>query len=220
MRLLIVEDDPDFGPALSDALRAKGHQPAWARSSAQALGMLQAEVFDVLLLDLGLPDEDGFAYLRRLRSAGYTEPVIILTARDAVEDRVQGLDAGADDYLIKPFSIDELTARLRAVQRRRQGRRQAQLVHGGLVLDPAAMRVTLDGQLVDLSRREFALLNALLTQAGQVLSRAELEETLYGWGQDVESNAIEVHIHHLRRKLGMTLIRTVRGVGYLVERPA
>lgn len=220
MRLLIIEDDPDFGPALSDALRAKGHQPAWARFSAQAQAMLQAEVFDVLLLDLGLPGEDGFAYLRRLRSAGYTEPVIILTARDAVDDRVKGLDAGADDYLIKPFSIDELTARLRAVQRRRQGRRQALLVHGALVLDPAAMRVTLDGQPVDLSRREFALLNALLTQAGRVLSRAELEETLYGWGQDVESNAIEVHIHHLRRKLGMNLIRTVRGVGYLVERPA
>jgi DNA-binding response OmpR family regulator len=220
MRLLIIEDDPDFGPALSDALRAKGHQPAWARSPVQAQAMLQAEVFDVLLLDLGLPDEDGFAYLTRLRRAGYTEPVIILTARDAVDDRVQGLDAGADDYLIKPFSIDELTARLRAVQRRRQGRRQALLVHGALVLDPAAMRVTLDGQAVDLSRREFALLHALLAQAGQVLSRAELEETLYGWGQDVESNAIEVHIHHLRRKLGTELIRTVRGVGYLIERPA
>ena len=182
--------------------------------------MLQAEVFDVLLLDLGLPGEDGFAYLRRLRSAGYTEPVIILTARDAVDDRVKGLDAGADDYLIKPFSIDELTARLRAVQRRREGRHQAVLVQGALVLDPAAMRVSLDGQPIDLSRREFALLHALLAQAGQVLSRAELEEALYGWGQDVESNAIEVHIHHLRRKLGQGLIRTVRGVGYLVERPA
>lgn len=220
MRLLIVEDDPDFGPALRDALGAKGHQPTWACSTVQAQAMLHEEVFDVLLLDLGLPDEDGFAYLTRLRRAGYAEPVILLTARDAVEDRVRGLDAGADDYLIKPFSIDELTARLRAVQRRRQGRHQAVLVHGALVLDPAAMRVSQDGQPVDLSRREFALLHALLAQAGQVLSRAELEEALYGWGQDVESNAIEVHIHHLRRKLGQGLIRTVRGVGYLVERPA
>lgn len=220
MRLLIIEDDPDFGPALSDALRAKGHQPTWVRSTAQAQAMLHGEVFDVLLLDLGLPGEDGLAYLKRLRSAGFNEPVVILTARDAVEDRVRGLDAGADDYLVKPFSIDELTARLRAVQRRRQGRHQALLVHGALVLDPASMRVSVRGRPVDLSRREFALLHALLAHAGQVQSRAELEETLYGWGQDVESNAIEVHIHHLRRKLGVGLIRTVRGVGYLVERPA
>lgn len=220
MRLLIVEDDLDLGAALSSALRHAGHQLGWAQSAGHARDLLQAEVYDALLLDLGLPGEDGLHFLKRLRAAGYSEPVIILTARDTVEERVLGLDAGADDYLVKPFSIDELSARLRAVQRRRQGQHQGRLVHGALTLDPASMQVCYDDRTIELSRREFALLQILLTHVGRVLSRAELEEALYGWGQDVESNTIEVHIHHLRRKLNPSLIRTIRGVGYLIERPS
>lgn len=218
MRLLIIEDDLDLGETLASALQHAGHQVGWARSAADAQVLLRDEIYDVLLLDLGLPGEDGLDYLRRLRKEGYTEAILILTARDAVEDRVQGLDAGGDDYLVKPFSIEELSARLRALQRRRQGRRQEQLVHGLLILDPASMQVTQDNRPVDLSRREFALLQALLTHCGRVMSRAQLEEALYGWGQDIESNTIEVHIHHLRRKLDPKLIRTIRGVGYLIER--
>lgn len=218
MRLLIIEDDLDLGETLASALRHAGHQVGWARSTADAQVLLRDEIYDVLLLDLGLPGEGGLDYLRRLRKEGYAEAILILTARDAVEDRVQGLDAGADDYLVKPFSIEELSARLRALQRRRQGRRQEQLVHGPLILDPASMQVTQDNRPVDLSRREFALLQALLTNCGRVMSRAQLEEALYGWGQDIESNTIEVHIHHLRRKLYPKLIRTIRGVGYLIER--
>lgn len=218
MRLLIIEDDLDLGETLASALRHAGHQVGWARSAADAQVLLRDEIYDVLLLDLGLPGEDGLDYLRRLRKEGYTEAILILTARDAVEDRVQGLDAGGDDYLVKPFSIEELSARLRALQRRRQGRRQEQLVHGPLIMDPASMQVTQDNRPVDLSRREFALLQALLTHCGRVMSRAQLEEALYGWGQDIESNTIEVHIHHLRRKLDPKLIRTIRGVGYLIER--
>lgn len=218
MRLLIIEDDLDLGETLASALRHAGHQVGWARSTADAQVLLRDEIYDVLLLDLGLPGEGGLDYLRRLRKEGYAEAILILTARDAVEDRVQGLDAGADDYLVKPFSIEELSARLRALQRRRQGRHQEQLVHGPLILDPASMQITQDNRPVDLSRREFALLQALLTNCGRVMSRAQLEEALYGWGQDIESNTIEVHIHHLRRKLYPKLIRTIRGVGYLIER--
>lgn len=218
MRLLIIEDDLDLGETLASALRHAGHQVGWARSAADAQVLLRDEIYDVLLLDLGLPGEDGLDYLRRLRKEGYKEAILILTARDAVEDRVQGLDAGGDDYLVKPFSIEELSARLRALQRRRQGRRQEQLVHGSLILDPASMQVTQDNRPIDLSRREFALLQVLLTHCGRVMSRARLEEALYGWGQDIESNTIEVHIHHLRRKLYPKLIRTIRGVGYLIER--
>jgi DNA-binding response OmpR family regulator len=218
MRLLIIEDDLDLGSALRNALIHAGHEVNWARCSREAQSLLHKEMYDALLLDLSLPGEDGITFLSRLRKEAYTEPVLILTARDAVENRVQGLDAGADDYLVKPFSIDELTARLRALHRRRQGQRQAKLIHGSLVLDPAAMQVTVEERPIELSRREFALLQTLLTNVGRVLSRAELEEALYGWGQDVESNAIEVHIHHLRRKLGIGLIRTIRGVGYLIER--
>lgn len=218
MRLLIIEDDRDLGETLASALRHAGHQVNWARSTREAQALLREEIHDTLLLDLGLPGEDGVDYLRRLRKEGYTEPVLILTARDAVEDRVQGLDAGADDYLIKPFSMDELAARLRALQRRRQGQHQGQLVHGALTLDPASFQVSYKNRPIELSRREFALLQALLDHCGRVMSRAQLEEILYGWGQDIVSNALEVHIHHLRRKLYPKLIRTIRGVGYLIER--
>ncbi|MCD0418525.1 response regulator transcription factor [Rubrivivax sp. JA1024] len=224
MRLLLVEDDRMIGESLRAALRLEGHAVDWVRDVAAARATLASERFDCVLLDLGLPPggppgtppADGLDVLRELRGRADTTPVIVLTARDASGDRVRGLDAGADDYLVKPFEFDELTARIRAVTRRHGGRAAPLLTHGGVTLDPATRQVTKDGQPVLLSSREFAVLEALMQRPGAVLSRAQLEDRLYGWGDAVESNAVSVYVHQLRRKLGADFIRNMRGVGYFL----
>lgn len=219
MRLLLVEDDPMIGEAIRAGLRREGFTVDWVRDGGSAGQALDTEPFELLLLDLGLPGGDGLQLLKTLRGRGSALPVLIITARDAVADRVAGLDAGADDYLVKPFALEELAARIRALLRRKSGRREPRLEHLGVALDPATHRVTRDGADVALSPREFTLLELLLERPGAILSRGQLEERLYGWGEEVESNAVEVHIHGLRRKLGAQFILTVRGVGYRV-RPA
>ena len=219
MRLLLVEDDAMIGEAILAGLKREGFAVDWVHDAASAEGVLRTEPFELVLLDLGLPGTDGLKLLRSERERGLTLPVLIITARDAVSDRVQGLDAGADDYLIKPFDLDELAARIRALLRRKAGRSAPRIEHLGVVLDPASHRVTQGGVDVALSPREFALLQLLMERPGVILSRAQIEERLYGWGEEIESNAVEVHIHGLRRKLGAPFILTVRGVGYRV-RPA
>jgi two-component system OmpR family response regulator/two-component system response regulator QseB len=216
MRILLVEDDRLLGEGIRAGLGQAGYAVAWARDGEEAQQALALEAFDVMILDLGLPKVGGLTVLRWLRGRGLSTPVLILTAQDAVEDRVRGLDAGADDYLTKPFALDELRARLRALQRRDRGRSESVMRHGRLVVDGARRAVTLDGAQVELSAKEFVTLEQLLLNEGRVMSRAQLEEKLYGWGEEVESNAVEVFVHHLRRKLYPELIRTVRGVGYLV----
>ena len=217
MRILLVEDDRMLGDGVQAGLAAAGFVVDWVRDGEAALAALSAEGFAAVLLDLGLPRRDGLSVLASLRGAGNAVPVMILTARDQISDKVRGLDLGADDYMVKPFDLDELAARLRALVRRASGRADASLRHGELVIDPAARTVTLQGEAVSLTSREFDLLRVLLDAAGRVLTRRVLEEQLYAWGDAVESNALEVHIHHLRRKLGSDLIRTVRGVGYLID---
>jgi two-component system, OmpR family, response regulator QseB len=217
MRLLLVEDDPMIGDAIRAGLKREGFSVDWVTSAAAGREALGTTAYELALLDLGLPGGDGLSLLRALRGGGADTPVLIVTARDAVADRVAGLDAGADDYLVKPFDLDELAARIRALLRRKSGRPAPQLEHLGVVLDPATHRVTQDGREVALSPREFALLALLLERPGAILSRAQIEERLYGWGEEVESNAVEVHIHGLRRKLGAPFILTVRGVGYRVR---
>ena len=209
-----------IGEAIRAGLRREGFTVDWVHDAVAAAPVLQSEAFELLLLDLGLPRSDGLTLLKALRARGTSLPVLIITARDAVSDRVAGLDAGADDYLVKPFDLDELAARIRALLRRKSGRPAPLLEHQGVVLDPAAHRVTQHGAEVALSPREFALLQLLMEHPGRVLSRAQLEERLYGWGEEVESNAIEVHVHGLRRKLGAQFILTVRGVGYRLRPPA
>jgi two-component system response regulator QseB len=219
MRLLLIEDDPMIGEAIRAGLRRDGFTVDWVRNAEAGRQALDTEPFELLLLDLGLPGGDGLTLLKALRGGGSGLAVLVITARDAVADRVAGLDAGADDYLVKPFDLDELAARIRALLRRKSGRTEPHLEHLGVVLDPATHRVTRAGAEVALAPREFALLELLLERPGAILSRSQLEERLYGWGEEVESNAIEVHIHSLRRKLGAQFILTVRGVGYRV-RPA
>jgi len=208
-----------IGEAIRAGLKRDGFAVDWVLDTTAAGQALDTEPFELLLLDLGLPGDDGLTLLKALRGRGSALPVLIITARDAVADRVAGLDAGADDYLVKPFDLDELAARIRALLRRRSGRTEPRIEHLGVVLDPATHRVTRDGAEVALAPREFALLELLLERPGAILSRGQLEERLYGWGEEVESNAVEVHIHGLRRKLGAQYILTVRGVGYRV-RPA
>jgi two-component system OmpR family response regulator/two-component system response regulator QseB len=220
MRVLLVEDDPLLGDGLRRGLEQAGFAVDWVRDGAQALDALEAAPFAAVVLDLGLPALSGLAVLRRLRDRGGRTPVLILTARDAVGDRVTGLDAGADDYVVKPVELAELAARLRALVRRASGEAAPALRRGALELDPAGRRVVFRGRAVELSAREFALLHALMLNAGRVLSREQLEERLYPWGREIESNAVEVHIHHLRRKLAPDVVRTVRGVGYLLPREA
>jgi len=220
MRLLLAEDDTMIGEAVRSGLRRLGFAVDWVTDGAAAEQALAAERYDACLLDLGLPRQDGLAVLRNLRRGGSSLPVLVLTARDAVTDRVAGLDAGADDYLVKPFDLTELAARVRAVTRRGGGRASALIEHDGLTLDPATREVRRAGEAIALSPREFALLHALLEHPGRILSRAQLEERLYGWGEEVESNVVEVHVHTLRRKLGADFIRTVRGVGYRIAPPA
>lgn len=220
MRILLAEDDPLLGDGLRAGLRQQGFQVDWVRDGEAAERELRSGAYAAAVLDLGLPLKDGLDVLAALRRAGVTLPVLVLTARDAVPDRVRGLDVGADDYVVKPVDLDELAARLRALVRRAHGVAQQQLAAQDVVLDPAARTVTRGGEPVALSTREFDLLHALLLNAGRVLSREQLEQHLYAWGRDVESNVVEVHVHHLRRKLGAGLIQTVRGVGYLLPREA
>ncbi|HYX91901.1 MAG TPA: response regulator transcription factor [Myxococcaceae bacterium] len=218
MRILLVEDDPMVGEGVRHAFRRQGCAVDWVRDGEEADRAAVDEPYDVILLDLGLPRRGGLEVLRRLRARGLSMPVLILTAQDAVPERVAGLDAGADDYLVKPFDLDELCARVRALHRRSAGRAEPIIEHRGLTLDPASHEVHLNGAPVSLSAREFALLHALLAHPGRPLSRTQLEERLYGWGEEVESNAVEVHVHSLRRKLGPEWIKTLRGVGYMVPR--
>ena len=220
MRVLVVEDDALLGDAIQAGLREMGHAVDWVRDGAAADVALRDDAYAAVVLDLGLPRRDGLEVLRAARARGQRVPVLILTARDTVADRIGGLDAGADDYLVKPFDLGELAARLRALVRRAAGSAAPRLSVAGVELDPAAHRVWHHGREVELSAREFALLHALMRHAGRVLSRAQIEEQLYPWGEEVESNTVEVHVHHLRRKLAADLIVTVRGVGYLLRRDA
>jgi two-component system response regulator QseB len=215
MRILLVEDDALLGDGLRTGLRQHGFQVDWVRDGHAAQRELRSGVYAACVLDLGLPQLDGMSVLAQVRGAGISTPVLVLTARDRVEDRVRGLDGGADDYVVKPVDLTELAARLRALVRRAHGRPQEWLQSLDVSLDPASRSVHRAGEPVILSTREFDLLQALLLNAGRVLSRDQLEQHLYSWGHEVDSNAVEVHIHHLRRKLGPDLIVTVRGVGYM-----
>ncbi len=220
MRLLLVEDDPLLGDGIHAGLNQGGCAVDWAKNGKAAELALEAGVYDVMILDINLPQCDGLTLLKNLRARGNELPVLILTARGTVADRVCGLDSGADDYMTKPFDLTELDARLRALQRRAKGRAGPLLQHGNIVMDPASHTVNHHDDIVALSRREFAILHMLLDNAGKVLSRSRLEESLYAWSDEVESNAVEVHIHHLRKKLGHGLIRTLRGVGYVIDKPS
>jgi two-component system response regulator QseB len=219
MRILLAEDDPMIGTSVRQGLTQDGFTVDWVRDGRAAELALGERVHDALLLDLGLPRKAGLEVLAAMRRSGDTRPVLVITARDAVGDRVAGLDSGADDYLVKPFDLDELAARLRALLRRGSGRAQPLVTLGDIELDPAARAVRRGGEPVALSAREFALLEALLARPGAILSRTQLEDKLYGWSDSVESNAVEVHIHALRKKLGAGLIRNVRGVGWMAVKP-
>ena len=218
MRILVVEDDVMIGASIRTGLQQDGYTVDWARDGEAAELATTTNDYDAILLDLGLPGKSGLDLLTQWRRRQNVVPVLIITARDAVDDRITGLDAGADDYLVKPFDLNELAARLRALLRRRAGRATPVIEHGPLTLDPATHEVRLAGETVTLSNREFALLHALLQQPGVPLSRSQLEDRLYGWGEEIGSNAVEVHIHALRRKIGNDLIRNLRGVGYMVPR--
>ncbi len=218
MRILVVEDDALLGDALQAGLRGLGFAVDWLRDGAAAEAAMRGESFSAVVLDLGLPRLAGLELLRRIRARGDHTPVIVVTARDALDDRVKGLDSGADDYVVKPVAIVELAARLRALVRRSQGAASGQFEIGELRIDPAARAVVFRGKLVELQPREFALLQELALHAGRVLTRSQMEAKLYEWDRALDSNAIEVHVHHLRRKLAPRLIRTVRGVGYMMPR--
>ena len=218
MRILLAEDDPMLGDGLRAGLRQLGFQVDWVRDGVAAERELASAEYAAAVLDLGLPLKDGMDVLQALRARKITTPVLVLTARDAVSDRICGLDLGADDYVIKPVDLHELGARLRSLVRRSAGQMQDTLQSGAVLLNPSARQVSLNGQEVLLSTREFDLLHALMLNAGRVMSREQLEQQLYSWGNEVESNAIEVHIHHLRRKLNPDLIQTVRGIGYTLQR--
>ncbi len=217
MRVLIVEDDRLLGEGLCAGLKQEGYAVDWLKDGSQVKHVLQVEPFDVVVLDLGLPGCDGMDLLEWMRKARLEIPVLILTARDTQDDKVQGLDLGADDYMTKPFDLVELFARLRALIRRSRGRATPVIEWGALVLDPSRRSVSFEGQPVELSPREYAVLETLLEHGGRVVSRSRLAESVYSWDNDIESNALEVYIHHLRKKLGPDLIRTVRGVGYMLR---
>ena len=218
MRILLAEDDSLLGDGLRAGLRQLGFQVDWVRDGEAAERELRAQPYEAAVLDLGLPRKDGLDVLAAIRRSGIKTPVLVLTARDAVPDRIRGLNLGADDYVVKPVDLHELAARLRALVRRAHGQPQECLIAQDIVLDPASRSVRKAGEPVTLSTREFDLLQAFMLSADRVLSREQLEQQLYGWGQEVESNAIEVHVHNLRRKLGPALIHTVRGVGYMLQR--
>ena len=218
MRLLLVEDDPMIGEAVQDLLRAEHYAVDWARDGDAADTALRTQTYDLVLLDLGLPRRDGLAVLRDLRSRKDRTPVLVATARDGVAQRIEGLDAGADDYVLKPYDLDELLARIRALVRRAAGRAEPVYEHKGVCINPATREVTVQGHSVLLSGREWAVLEPLLARPGMVLSRQQLEDKLYGWGDEVSSNAVEVYIHGLRKKLGADVLLNIRGVGYLVPK--
>ncbi len=220
MRILLVEDDLMLGDGLRTGLTQYRYTVDWVKDGNAALQAIGAEPFEVIILDLGLPKRSGLDVLRTMRSKGINTPVLILTASDGVENMVKGLDSGADDYLAKPFDLDELCARIRALQRRGSGGRAKPVINfGNITLDPASHTVYKDNELVIISRREFVLLHLLLDNPGRVLSREYLTQSLYGWGGDVDSNALEVHVHNLRKKFGNKIITTIRGVGYMAEKP-
>jgi DNA-binding response OmpR family regulator len=218
MRLLLVEDDTMIGESVLDLLRAEHYAVDWVRDGEMADTALLAQTYDLVLLDLGLPRRDGLAVLRALRARKLRVPVLIVTARDSVQQRIEGLDAGADDYVLKPYDLDELLARIRALLRRAAGRAEPVYEHQGVSINPVTREVTVGGRPVSLSAREWAVLEPLLARPGLVLSRAQLEDKLYGWKDEISSNAVEVYIHGLRRKLGAELIQNVRGVGYMVPK--
>lgn len=217
MRILVVEDDDMIGESVVSFLESEGYAVDWVRDGQSALLALKTTPFSLAILDLGLPGKDGIQVLREMRAMHNTTPVLVTTARDTVDDRITGLDSGADDYLIKPYDLDELTARVRALMRRSAGRADPVIERGALKISPATREVTFDGKKIILSSKEYALLEALAEREGVVWSRSQLEERLYNWDNTVGSNAIEVHIHHLRKKLTDSAIKTVRGVGYLLE---
>ena len=217
LRILVVEDDLSLADGLVTAMKREGYTVDLLHDGIHALEALANEVFDLVILDLGLPRLDGLAVLKQLRANSNSVPVLILTARDALEDRVSGLDLGADDYLVKPFDVTELKARARALLRRSYGRAISEIHYKGLTLFPASHKVTYQGKDVNLTRREYSLLHELVSQPGHVFTRDVLQQLMYGWGDDVESNALEVHIHHLRKKFFPDLIRTIRGIGYVVD---
>jgi two-component system OmpR family response regulator len=218
MRILLIEDDAMIGKAVLDVLRSEHYACDWVRDGLAAEAALVAQPYDLVLLDLGLPKVEGLQVLRSLRARRDTVPVLIATARDAVGDRVAGLDAGADDYIVKPYDTDELLARVRALLRRSAGRGEPVISHKGVELNPATREARMNGEPLNLSPREWALLEPMLQRPGAVFSRAQLEQKLYGWKEDISSNAVEVYVHGLRKKLGADFIRTVRGLGYVVPR--
>lgn len=214
MRLLLVEDDEQLGQGIRKALMRDGDHVDWLTDGAQALSAIRSDSFELIILDLQLPGKDGIAVLRTMRKESINTPVLIMTARDTVDERVLGLDSGADDYVVKPVELKELRSRVRALSRRSHGLAVPEIVLGDLRLNSASQQVWYRGEEIELNRREFAVLSEFVNKPRQVLARGQLEEVLYGWGEGVESNALEVHIHHLRKKLGKNLIKTVRGVGY------
>jgi DNA-binding response OmpR family regulator len=220
MRLLLAEDDQMIGAAVRDVLLQDGYVVDWLRDGQRADAALATGQYDLALLDLGLPGKDGLAILRSLRSRRQAIPVIVITARDAVESRIAGLDAGADDYIVKPFDLDELAARIRSALRRSAGRAEPDLALGDVSVNLTQRTVLRGGHAVTLSAREYAIVEALALRPGAILSRGQLEQRMYGWGEEVDSNAVEVHIHAIRKKLGADFIRNVRGVGYYVPKAA
>ncbi len=217
MRLLLVEDDEILGEGLVEGLKMEGYAVDWLTNGKLADEALKVNSYELVVLDLNLPDMEGLDILKALRARKDETPVMVLTAKDTVPDRVRGLDSGADDFVIKPFELDEVCARLRALARRNEGRSAPTIEYKGIVLDPASHQVTWNDEKVDLSQKEFEILSFLMSNIGRVISRARLEESLYSWDSDVESNTVEVHIHHLRKKLEPSIIRTVRGVGYIID---
>lgn len=218
MRLLLVEDDELLGDAVKAGLTQFGYVVDWLKDGEAARLAIRSQSFELIILDIGLPKLSGLGFLQAIRQDGNTTPVIILTARESIEDRIKGLDSGADDYMTKPFDLNELSARVRALVRRSQGRADALLQYRNITLDPAAHSVFVDEVLVNVPRREFALLQKLLENNGHVLSREQLMQSIYSWDEDVDSNALEVHIHNLRKKLNANFIRTIRGIGYMAEK--
>lgn len=220
MRVLLVEDDELLGDGIRTGLRHYGHTIDWVKDGKSANDVLTTtrENFDIVVLDIGLPKMSGLEVLKSMREKNISTPVVILTARETVDDRVRGLDAGADDYITKPFDLDELCARMRALQRRSKARTKPVITYGNITLDPASHIVHMGEEQIMISRREFSLLQKLIENAGRVISREQLSQTLYGWGENIDSNALEVHIHNLRKRFGTKLIRTIRGVGYMAEK--
>ncbi len=217
MRVLLVEDDSLLGKAVRTGLEQQGHAVDWVLDGASAELAVITSDYAAVVLDIGLPKQDGMAVLKKMRAKGSSLPVVIITARDDIADRIAGLDGGADDFIVKPFDLQELGARLRAVVRRASGRAASDIVHGSLKVDPAARTAILDNKPISLTAREFAILTHLLEHRGKVLSKQQLQESLYSWSDEIESNTVEVHVHHLRRKLGRDLIKTMHGMGYMID---